>query len=57
MSRQDTSRQDTSRQDTSRQDTSRQDTTMSNFRMSKPCKNCTNFIIKNNINTVFYSID
>jgi len=56
-SRQDTTKNVMSRQDTSRQDTSRQDTTMSNFRMSKPCKNCTNFIIKNNINTVFYSID
>jgi deoxycytidylate deaminase len=27
------------------------------LRMSKPCKNCTNFIIKNNIKTVYYSID
>jgi deoxycytidylate deaminase len=56
-SRQDISRQDTSRQVTSKQDTSRQVTTMCDFRMSKPCKNCTNFIIKNNITTVFYSID
>jgi deoxycytidylate deaminase len=56
-SRQDTRRQDTSRQDKSKQDKSRQDTSMCDFRMSKPCQNCTNFIIKNNINTVFYSID
>ena len=56
-SRQDTSRQDTSRQDKSKQDKSRQDTSMCDFRMSKPCQNCTNFIIKNNINTVYYSID
>jgi pentapeptide MXKDX repeat protein len=56
-SRQDKTRQDKSRQDKSRQDTSRQDTSKCDFRMSKPCQNCTNFIIKNNINTVFYSID
>ena len=27
------------------------------LRLSKPCKNCTNFIIKNNIKSVYYSID
>jgi deoxycytidylate deaminase len=38
-------------------DTSNYENSMHNLRMSKPCKNCTNFIIKNNINTVYYSID
>jgi hypothetical protein len=38
-------------------DISRHDLSMHNLRMSKPCENCTRFIIKNNINTVYYSID
>jgi deoxycytidylate deaminase len=28
-----------------------------NFRLSKPCLECTNFIIKHNISMVYYSID
>jgi deoxycytidylate deaminase len=53
----DISRHDTSNYDISRHDTPNYDNSMHNLRMSKPCKNCTNFIIKNNINTVYYSID
>jgi hypothetical protein len=43
--------------DISRHDLSMHDVSMHNLRMSKPCENCTRFIIKNNINTVYYSID
>jgi len=66
-SRHDNSRHDKSRHDKTRHDKSRHDISMyeiprhdisrHNLRMSKPCENCTNFIIKNNINTVYYSID
>jgi deoxycytidylate deaminase len=51
------SRYDISRHDTTRYEKSRHDISRHNLRMSKPCENCTNFIIKNNINTVYYSID
>jgi deoxycytidylate deaminase len=56
-SRHDYSRHDYSRHDYSRHDCSRHDCSRHNLRMSKPCENCTNFIIKNNINIVYYSID
>jgi deoxycytidylate deaminase len=56
-SRYEMSRHDTPNYDISRHDTPNYDISRHNLRMSKPCENCTNFIIKNNINTVYYSID
>jgi deoxycytidylate deaminase len=48
---------DISRQGISKHEISMPVVSMHNLRMSKPCENCTRFIIKNNINTVYYSID
>jgi deoxycytidylate deaminase len=56
-SKPDKSRPDKSRLDKSRPDISMYEIPRHNLRLSKPCENCTNFIIKNNINTVYYSID
>jgi deoxycytidylate deaminase len=56
-SKHNSSRHDSSKHDSSKHDSSRHDSSRHNLRMSKPCENCTNFIIKKKINTVYYSID
>jgi len=57
ISRHDISKHEKPMYDISRHEISRPVVSMHNLRMSKPCENCTRFIIKNNINTVYYSID